>query len=403
MKKQIFSVILLTLLLILIGIIIGNFFRWVDPQSFGDGAKLFSTFALIFILFQGALSIEFKSLIKSLSNTLNLTVISFFLTLIVVFSISFLLGYPISISLLLGTILAGTSSAVVIPLVQNIDIRNKYGLVLTLESAISDVLCIIGTITILKVLKTGEIIPSLIFQNILSSFVLAIIVGAGVGFIWVLLLSKFEIFNDSYMLTIALVLGLYALIESSLVGASGAIGALAFGLIIGNSRSILTFNNKDKNKPKNNLEENSKPQVKNILPNSAKNFYNEISFFVKTFFFVYLGILIDFSNMSIFFYGAILTLAIFLIRPFAVKFVFRNQKIEKQEKVILEILIPKGLAAAVLAGIVVQSGFITGFEKEFVSLILSVVFLSIVFTSILVFLSEKNWFRGFIPFLHKKN
>jgi len=43
--------------------------------------------------------------------------------------ISYFLDYNIMHSLMLGTILAGTSSAVVIPLVNNVEIREKYGLV----------------------------------------------------------------------------------------------------------------------------------------------------------------------------------------------------------------------------------------------------------------------------------
>jgi len=382
------------IILIGVGILIRSVFKLVNPENFSKGGvEIFTTFALIFILFQGSLNIEFKVLFKSLPKTFKLTILNFILTVLIVALISFFLKYTILEAILIGVILGGTSSAVVIPLVNNVDLREKYSSVLTLESALSDVLCIIGTVTILEIIKTGEILPSVIFRSVLSSFSLAIVVGLLVGLVWVLFLSKYESLSKSYMLTIALVVGLYAFVESSYVSASGAIAALSFGLFLGNSRSFLNFKNRKK---KLNGERNS-----NVVLNfAAKNFYAEISFFVKTFFFVYLGILIDFSNPIIFLYGGFLTIAMFLIRPFAVKVAFSGDNLEQKERTFLEILIPKGLAAAVLSGVVVNSGVLSNGEGIFVNMILSVVLLSILLTSILVFLSEKELFKSFLPFLN---
>lgn len=388
------------LLLIGVGIGIGTILEWTSAEAFGSGAVLFTTFALIFILFQGALSIDFHTLIKSLSSSLSLTVLNFILTVIVITLISFFLGYSLLVSLLIGMILGGTSSAVVIPLVNSIQIKDRYGLILTLESAISDVLCIVGTITILEIMNTGEVVASSIFNSVLTSFSLALVVGLIVGLVWVFIMARSELITKSYLLTIAVVVGLYAFIESPFVGGSGAIGALTFGLVLGNSRFLLSkthHHTKQKD-----IEEHENKVIKNVLSPSAKNFYSEISFFVKTFFFVYLGILIDFSNPQIFIYGGILTVGIYLIRPLAVKLVFRKENLEDQDRTFLEILIPKGLAAAVLAGVAVQSGLLGDQASSLINMVLSVVLLSILLTSILLFLTQKNWFKGFLFFLNKK-
>lgn len=394
------------LLLIGVGIGISTILGWQNGQDLGEGTSLFTTFALIFILFQGALYIDFKTLVKSLPKTFALTVLSFLLTFAAGTAISYLLGYSLPIATLIGAILGGTSSAVVIPLVQSVEIREKYGLVLKLESALSDVLAIVTTVTVLQVIQSGNLIASAVFRSILSSFSLALIVGTLVGFAWMFLQSRIEVLSRAYMLTIAAVIGLYAFVESPFVQASGAIAALAFGLVLGNSRSILKRKadelNGNKKKKKTQKEEQPKI-ITNILTPTAKNFYDEISFFVKTFFFVYLGMLIDFSNPFIFVYGAILTLAFFLVRPLAVALVFRNDGfMERKERVLVEVLIPKGLAAAVLAGLSVQTGVIGAKAGEFTTTILSVILLSILMTSILVFLTEKNLFKGILPFFHTK-
>jgi len=111
----------------------------------------------------------------------------------------------------------------------------------------------------------------------------------------------------------------------------------------------------------------------------------------------------DFSNPNVFIYGGIMTLGIYLIRPFAVKMTFgRKEKLDIKEKTLLEILIPKGLAAAVLAQLSVQSGVLGERATEFGSLILSVIFLSIFLTSILIFLTEKRFgFKGIFLFFEK--
>ncbi len=393
------------LILIIVGITIGNYLKWATPETFGQGASLFATFALIFILFQGALNIEFKTLLKSLSSAFTLTMLSFTLTVGVVTGITYLMGYSPVLALLIGFIIGGTSSAVVIPIVENVEIRNKYGLVLTLESAISDVLCIIGTITILEIIQTGEFIASGVFKTVLSSFSLALVVGVIFGLIWIILLRKFEVLKNAYMLSVALIVALYAFVESAYVEASGAIAVFAFALMLGNSKSILNGKNKEVEEHKKSDEPQSKT-VRNVYTSSAKNFFAEISFFVKTFFFVYLGIIMDFSNPLIFAYAAVLTLGVYLIRPFAVRLVFGREEMENKERALLETLIPKGLAAAVLAQIAVTAGVFGELAGQFVSLILATVLLSILFTSILVFLAEKGMFRSLLPFLipkEKKN
>lgn len=384
------------LILILIGIVIGSVLKWIKTEEFGFGAELFTTFALIFILFQGAINLDFRTILKNLPKTLKLTILSFFATVIVVTIISYFLKYDLLTAILIGTILAGTSSAVVIPLVSNLDLKEKYGSVLTLESAISDVLCIVGTITILEIMNTGAIVASGIFKKLLSSFSLAVVVGLIVGLIWIVLMRKNEHILKSPFVTIAVVMALFSFVESSFVEASGAIAVLIFGLIIGNSKSLYRLGNGKKSE-----EENL---VRNVLIPSTKSFYSEISFFVKTFFFVYLGIMMDFSNMWSFVFGSILIVGIYLVRPFVVDFVFNDEVYEDEsERTLLEIIIPKGLAAAILSGIAVQSGLLKVDTGNFINLILSVIFLSIVLTSVLIFLSEKGWFKGFIPFLHKNN
>ena len=70
--------------LLLIGVVLSTVLGWTNKDVLEVGAPLFTTFALVFVLFQGALSINFVTLIKSLPSTFKLTLINFIFTVIIV-------------------------------------------------------------------------------------------------------------------------------------------------------------------------------------------------------------------------------------------------------------------------------------------------------------------------------
>ncbi len=375
--------------LILIGILLGPVFHLVSKGSFGSGASLFTTFTLLFLLFQGALSIEFRNLFRSLKGTMKLTLISFLLTVGIVSLISFyLLKFPLNLSILLGITLGGTSSAVVIPLVKNLTIDRKYGNILTLESAITDVLCIVGVLTMFAVILGGSVSTPDIIKSILTSFSLAIVIGIIGAMIWIFFLSKSRILMENHMVTIAWVIAIYAFVESPFVGASGAIAALTFGLVLGNSGPFLRFYSWISREDKNVGSSQNEFLQSKVLSEKAESFYSEISFFVKVFFFVYLGILFDFSNPLVFAYGAVITLGIFVVRFIAVKLSFWNEGIDKNTRNAIRAMAPKGIASAVLAGLAVEQAIPQA--SEILNLVFSVILISIITTSILIFITQRK-------------
>jgi potassium/hydrogen antiporter len=377
------------LVLITIGIILGSVLRWVTPSDL-PGSMIFATFALVFILFQGALNIHSHDLLDSLSPTLRLTLISFVLSSALVTAISFFLGLSPIMALLLGLMLGGTASAVVIPMVHNLKMDTKTRTVLTLESGINDVLCIVGAITIMNIIMIGEVSTKSILTSLMLSFGVAVIVGVIFGLVWIYLLYKYSTLNSAYMVSIAVVLLTYACVEG-LLDSNGAIAALSFGLILGNSRKIMAMINRFR-------DEEEQPGMHLILTDNVKLFYSEIAFFVKVFFFVYLGIIMDFSNPWVFFWGAIITVGIFLIRPLSVRLAY-GDTLQQHDRTLLEVLTPNGLAPVVLVHLAVEIG-VPG-AADLVPTVLAVVLISTLLTAFLVFLAEQHWFKGFWVPLHR--
>src|SRR6056297_2504602 len=96
------------LVLIGIGISLRYFFDAIHPENFGASANLFATFTLIFLLFQGALKIDFKTLFKSVTEATKLTTISFLFTVIITSGLSIILfGFNIQLAILFGMIVGG--------------------------------------------------------------------------------------------------------------------------------------------------------------------------------------------------------------------------------------------------------------------------------------------------------
>ncbi|MFT4312146.1 MAG: cation:proton antiporter [Candidatus Woesearchaeota archaeon] len=369
-------------LLMFIGIALNLFFF---PEGFElhGIAEVFTTFALIYILFQGSLNIHFQTIIKSMSKTLMLTFSSFILTIVGTTIVMYYLGFDIILGILLGAIIGGASSTVVIPLLKYVNVDEKTKSYLTLESAINDVLCVVVSLAILQLIVTGELVATGIFQTLLLSLSVGIFLGSIAALLWILLMYRFKSLSQAYMLTIGIIILLYAFVESDLVGANGAIACLAFGLVLGNSRLLLAHVHAR--------------TVRNLLTPSALTFFSEISFFLKVTFFVYLGLIIDFSNWQTIVLGLLLTIAIFITRPALIRIIF-GKDIKDFDRTLLEVVIPKGLAAAVLAQFA-GATLITHPTYQYIALELAniafaVVFFSMVFTSLLVFLAKNEKFHG---------
>jgi NhaP-type Na+/H+ or K+/H+ antiporter len=383
------------LFLIVAGILLGSVFEIVDTNSFGFIATIFVNFALIFLLFQGSLSLDFKTLFASLQGALLLTTISFVITVGVVTVASMLFfQLPFLLALLFGMMLGGTSSAVVIPLVAQLPLDKKIKSILTLESSISDVYGIVGALTVMSIILTGELSGAGVVSSVIGSFAIALFIGGIVGLLWTITIAKYKELASSQMVTVAVFVLLFALVESEFIGASGAIAVLAFGLILGNAKQLLSLLYPKTKKQEDTLE------VRNIITSSSKNFYSEISFFVKVFFFVYLGTIMDFSSPIILIIAAIITLLIYVARPLSTKLAFWNTKLNTLNKTTLEVLIPKGLAAAVIVQLAVSKQ-VPGAE-QLVTPVLGVIFISILLTGILVFLNGKEKFNGFGSLLEQQ-
>ncbi len=355
------------LILIFIGLLIGPILKSYNVELIPESylitiAPYFAALALVIILFDGGLNLNLDKVMSQLGITILHTGIGFMGTMFATATICyFVLGITdIMIGLLLGCIIGGISSAVVLPIMAGVNAKEDTKTILALESVLSDVLCIVTALILIEVLKGGATNAGDVIQDLLSTFILAGFIGLLFGLAWLLILKKVHGKPFSFMITIAALLMLYSAVEY--IHVSGAIAALVFGLVLSN---------------KDEFKRMFKLNVDFVFDEQIKEFHSEVSFVIRTFFFVYLGLTftlsLDFVDLAFVpqypvnliipewiwgtgMYMFIIALAVVFLGLFVVRYVGATatttiKKDIKEDKSFLYAMIPRGLAAAVLAAL----------------------------------------------------
>jgi cell volume regulation protein A len=140
------------------------------------------------------------------------------------------------------------------------------------------------------------------------------------------------------MLTLAMLF--LTFVVATNLGGNGALSALFFGLIIGNSRHIARL---------------IKFRTTISIDDNVRDFHSQISFLIRSFFFVFTGLLFSLSSFTPVLIGVVLSFIFLGIRFVVVKMAAVKSDLRKYET-LMTVMFPRGLAAAVLASIPLTSG-----------------------------------------------
>ncbi|MFC1933335.1 cation:proton antiporter [Chloroflexota bacterium] len=363
------------ILLIIIGICVGPVLGLASPPLFGAVGPVFTTITLIIILFESGTALRLSMLRSALSGTMILAPLSFFSTMAVVAGFAlWLTDLELLPAFILGAIVGSTSETVVIPLVRQLRIREETQTLLSVESSVNDVLSIVITIALVQAYTLGEFNIATVSGDLIASFLVALVFGIVGALIWSILLNRIHAIKNAMFTTPAFVFVIFGIVET--MGFSGAIAALAFGVTIGNIETIRypIFKTLTVREPVG-------------LSETEKIFFSEVAFLLKTFFFVYLGISLELISGWLIIVGLVLTVVAFVLRIPAVKLSVKKS-IAPRDVSVMAVMVPKGLAAVVLASIPLQQGIIGG--EIIKDITYGVVLFSIVITSFLVLLLEKT-------------
>jgi len=344
--------------LLLFGLIVGSIIRSQGIVTSSNEyllnafSEFFAAVAIIIILFDGGINTDLYQLFRGAPRGLILTITGFCLsllaTILIVVGLASVGVLPISVEdsfavgAIMGAIVGGTSSPIVIPLASKLkNLQEKTKVVLSIESIITDPLAIVVVLAgvyMIIIAKSPDF--TLGIKNLVSTFSIGIVIGTALGFVWLPIMHKVRKEQFSYVLTLAVVFLVYCL-TTALVGideggtGAGAISCLMFGLVLGNGKKILKM---------------VKYEGAGFeIDHQTKEFHSLTSFLIRTFFFVYLGIMVSFKNAGFILIGIMVLLALLALRYLAVQITTFRGGFEKDDKQTMMVMMPRGLAAAILA------------------------------------------------------
>jgi cell volume regulation protein A len=354
------------LFLIFIGVIFGPIFGIFDPVTVKNFAPFIAALALAYILFDGGMGLNIKHVLSNSPKAIILAVIGFVFSVIAVcVFMVFVFNVPFVYGLLFGSMLGGSSSIVVISIASRIKLSDEGGAILIMESAITDILCIVISLSLLDIIVTGQANVWNVGFDIVGKLFIGLGIGLAIGFIWLFALRKIARLPFSYMLTIGVILLGYAVSET--LGGSGALSALVFGLILGNEKDLLQLFRR---------YSYNDESIELAVSKGLRRFQREIAFLIRTFFFVFLGLIFSPTSFSLLLAGVGLSFILLLTR-FGAIWITTAKTSLKRERPIMAFILTRGLAAAVLATLPAQ------FNLPYSDLFVNIAVLIIVSTAII--------------------
>jgi cell volume regulation protein A len=323
------------------GILMGSGIQYIDKSLFTELAPLMSILALSIILFEAGINVDLITLIDNMGKATVLAVTSIFSSIVMIgFLVSYLLPNDFNFlqGMLLGAMVGGTSTVAVFGIMASIDkvVPNLTStkIMLTMESIISDPICIIASITLIKMILQPDVSIRDGFSDIVSTFILSSILGIAFGLAWSNILNRLRAHPYTYMITLAVLLPTYLLSEKLIGDGAGAMTALAFGLSITNYSYI--------------MDKLGRPSKVRINVRKLREFHEEIVFFIKSFFFVYIGVVVTIT-WKFMFVGFLIVLLQMAMRYGLVATIGKTLRFTLEESSIAKVVYASGLPAFVMS------------------------------------------------------
>jgi len=191
--------------LMILGVIIGPVFGIIQAEAVIQVVPYFAALALIIIMFDGGLNLDIKHVIKTAHYSFTLAIVGFILSVIIIsVATHYVLEWTWLESILLASIVGGSSSAIVFGLVRNIKISEKTKSILSFESAVTDILATIIAFILFEAVLAGHFDLQTLQETIGRAVVVGLVLGFGVGIPWMYISTKFGNAQHAYMLTLAI-------------------------------------------------------------------------------------------------------------------------------------------------------------------------------------------------------
>lgn len=350
--------------LFLIGVFLGPVSGLISPQAFGTSAELFAVFTITSILFVGGLKIDVVSLLRSFPRATLLMLLNMLGTVVIVTTAAYVFfDLPLLLGAIVGILVGGTSSAVVIPIVSGLQITDDTKTMLAVESNLNVVFSVVLAYSLWRIWQGESISYGPIIGDMASMFLISILMGSITAVFWSRVIPLTRYLENNLFTTPAFLLIVFGM--APVLGGDGTLAVLAFGITLGNLQ---------------NLYRSDVPFLSNLghfrITYNEELFFSSLMFVFKTFFFVYMGIMTNVMDITLILWGAGIIALLYVWRWFAAHILFLN-KIPQFDLLVVKAILPKGLVAGAV--------LVTLGAPQLEALAYPIIFMSIVGTSIAVF------------------
>lgn len=402
-------------LLLALGLLLGPANRWAvehgsgwtglarafDPASLRTISPYMVAVALVVLLFDSGMQMDFRAFRRSIGPAAVHTIPILALNVIGVSLLGWaVLGMPPLVGAALGVALTNVDQSVSSGILRNLRISDDQRATYFLEMTLYDLISIPILVTLIQVAgggAGGDVSTGAVLRSLASVTAVSIAVGLAGGISWMYALRALHRHPNSYMLTFSTALATYGLTD--LMGGSGALAILLFGLLVGNRTTL--------------LRKFARLRAVDAEHEKVQAFHDEISFFVRTLFFIFLGLSFTWSAANswpaaspvpglaalggtTFFLVAVgLILAVLVLARYVP---VRLSALRRPERKALFPVFGRGLDTAVLATLpFLAPAFVQGtpyyetfwrWQPIFVNVALITILLTVLLSSLLVFLHE---------------
>ena len=372
-------------LFLIVGILIGpGALGLIDIKADSALNQIVLLFGASYILFDGGASLRLDVLKQIWITIVAIATIGVVITAVVTATAAYLvLDVPLIVALLLGATLSSTDPATLVPVFQQVRIRDRVAQIAMSESAFNDAMGAIITFGVLAVaMGTGGFSLTASLVDLLKQSVLGILAGIALGYAAAFIIAHERwSFLEEYAPVVTLVAVLGAYFAADGLQASGFMAVFVFGIVIGNKDAFgFTMAEGDQRK----LEE----------------FVATTAFIMRIFIFILLGAQVDFALIGQNLIGGIaVTLVLMLIARPATVFLCalpdRRARWTFNEMLFMCWTRETGVIPAALAGLLI------GMKAPGAQLIASITFIAILMT-ILIQAPTTKWVGGKLGLLEKK-
>ena len=266
--------------------------------------QLVMIFGSCYLLFDGGASLRFNVLKNVWISIVSLATVGVLITAFITsLAAYYILDVPYLVALLLGTIIASTDPATLIPVFRQIKIRDRVAQTVMSESAFNDAVGAIIAFSVLKVaMGHGDFSISIALKDLFKQTFFGVITGGVLGY-----LAAFSIAHEKYgfLQKYAPVVSLMAVIGAYLgadgLHASGFMTVFVFGIVIGN-KGAFGFK----------MEREEQEKLADYVMTTA--------LIMRMFIFILLGTQVNFALMGRYLFGGVAVVTVFMLlaRPMTV-------------------------------------------------------------------------------------